>query len=82
MQHDLRSVGTDSEIYKLAFHCPRKVHKAEFGQESLAIICHSDQDTHFLRRLKCTHPDCKTAIDSFLKSYSMPSISTRAPITY
>ena len=62
MQHGLRSVGTDSVMYTLAFHCPREVHsKAEFGQESLAIFCHSDQDTRVPKEAKCT--DCKTAID-------------------
>ena len=63
MQHGLRSIGTDSEMYKLAFHCRSEVHsKAEFGQESLATFCHSDKDTH-VPKAKCTHPDCKTAID-------------------
>ncbi len=72
MQHGLRSVGTDSEMYTLAFHCPREVHsKAEFGQESLAIFCHSDPDTRVPKEAKCTHPDCKTAIDPLTPGMSV-----------
>ncbi len=70
MQHGLRSVGTDSVMYTLAFHCPREVHsKAEFGQESLAIFCHSDQDTRVPKEAKCT--DCKTAIDPLTPGMSV-----------
>ena len=71
MQRGLRSIGINSEMYKLAFHCPRGVHsKAEFGQESLAIFCHCDQDTH-VPKAKCTHPDCKTTIDPLTPGMSV-----------
>ncbi|XP_064386202.1 uncharacterized protein LOC135334795 isoform X2 [Halichondria panicea] len=80
MQHGLRWIGTDSEMYNLAFHCRSKVHsKAEFGQESLAIFCHSDQDTR-VPKAKCTH--CNTAIDPLPPEMSVwfgehPSISLK-----
>ncbi len=70
MQHGLHSIGRDSEMYELAFHCPRHPN-ADFGQESLAklIYDHSDEeilfdlDNHFPKKATCTNPECGTAID-------------------
>ncbi len=65
MQRGLASLGVDSEMYKLAFHCPRHP-DADFGQESLAKLDyeHSDQvDLTAPCKAICINPECITAID-------------------